>query len=119
MENDILKQAVLILVRKAINVTCLWSSNPKNSNFVFSSLRNREKLMMLVLSEPAPVRIPLGVFLLLDKTALDLAILSTPAAAFFFRSWNDSCSFPAIRFPLCHPLGAVRRFKSRISDKRL
>jgi len=53
---------------------------------VFSSLRNREKLMMLVLSEPAPVRIPLGVFLLLDKTALDLAILSTPAAAFFFRS---------------------------------
>ena len=26
------------------------NSNPKNSNFVFSSLRNREKLMMLVFS---------------------------------------------------------------------
>src|SRR5665648_569757 len=46
------------------------NSNPRNSNFVFSSLRNREKLMILFFSPASSRQILLNALLLLDKIAL-------------------------------------------------
>src|SRR5665648_954180 len=67
------------------------NSNPKNSNFVFSSLRNRVKLMMLVSPAPVPVQIFLSALLLLDKIVPRLVCIGTHTRSHLHICRYSSC----------------------------